>query len=194
MKAVSNISSFASIISFLIFYISVDSKPTTLQYILLAVFGVASVVQIIILIVNHRKNYKNEKEINSFMLDWISNIGRIVIFTRDLSWGGDQTIKNKLCNKAMNDELIICAPQRNELMNELEARGAKIITYHELNYTPNARFTIIRYGRGDSKIAIGKTYGTGKHYISEFESGTHPEYHLAADMVNILMKLHENRQ
>ncbi|MBS1661873.1 MAG: hypothetical protein JST68_12575 [Bacteroidetes bacterium] len=191
MKTVSNISAPASIIGFLIPYFS-QSKTSTnfFQYICLIVFLVTSAIIIYVDIKNRRKRYKTEKGINNYMCKWISHIGRIVIFTRDMSWAIHPRVKDKLIQKAQADELTICMPSKNALAQELEHNGATIATYNHLNYAPVSRFTIVRFGGNGARIAIGKWF---KKYniIEELEAGEHPLFYVAEDLLNIIIKQNE---
>ncbi|MNL48811.1 hypothetical protein D3C87_1716940 [compost metagenome] len=54
----------------------------------------------------------------------------------------------------------------------------------ELLSDPSARFTIAYYGRDGSKVAIGRARAD-KHIIEEFDSGSHPAFHLAYELVQI---------
>lgn len=131
---------------------------------------------------------KNEKEINEYMFRWINKGGRVTIFTRDMSWAEDDiVIKDMLLKKAMKNELTIILAKNKGLTKNLEQNGANIYTYGELGYTPNSRFTIVRTGRIDSKVAIGKEQN-GKHFIEEFSSADGYQFHIANDLVNFLMK------
>ena len=192
MKIISQISAFASILGFLIPYFSTgdnDSKTTVFQFVCLGVFLITSIIVIVLEWINRPKTYKNDNKIGEYMLDWISKTGRTVIFTRDMSWAKTNDIKNKLVDKARAQELILCMPLKTEFASDLEKDGAEVYEYPNLDYTPESRFTIVHYGRSDAKLAIGRTASDGKHRITEFENGLHPQFHLAEDLVNILRKI-----
>lgn len=192
MKIISQISAFASILGFLIPYFSTsgnDSKTTTFQFFCLGGFLVASIIVFILELIKRPKTYKNDKKIAEYMLGWISKTGRTVIFTRDMSWAKTNEIKNKLIDKAKAQELILCMPSKTKFASVLEKKGAEVYEYPNIDYTPESRFTIVHYGRGDAKLAIGRTESDGKHRITEFENGLHPQFHLAVDLVNILRKM-----
>jgi hypothetical protein len=193
MKTLSNISAPASIIAFLIPYFSQGATSTNyFQFGCLLVFLLASAGIICLDIKNGPKRYKTEDGIKNYMLRWISHIGRIVVFTRDMSWALDPKVKVKLIEKAQAHELIICMPVRNEFAAELEENGAVVVEYSDINYEPLSRFTIIHYGRNDSRVAIGKT-NNKHHVITEFQSGEHPLFYVALDLVNILIRQNENK-
>lgn len=123
--------------------------------------------------------------IRNYMLHWIAYGGRVAIWTRDMSWANDSKSRGLLLDKAKNDELIICLPVHTPFSEELEQSGAKIYVYGtELLSEPSARFTIAYYGRDGSKVAIGRARAD-QHIIEEFNSGSHPAFHLAHELVQI---------
>lgn len=131
---------------------------------------------------------KDDEDINKYMFDWISKEGIVTVFTRDMSWAQDDPIIKKLLfDKSQSGELIIILEENRGLTKQLEESGAKIHTYGKLDYTPNSRFTIVRSGRIDSKVAIGKEQN-GKHFIQEFSSADGYQFHIANDMANFLIK------
>jgi hypothetical protein len=192
MKTISNLSAPASILGFIIAFpfSTTHISFSFFQIACLVLFGLSSAGIIIYDYKNRPKRYKNAEEINEYMFRWISNIGRIVIFTRDMTWTNEQRIKDKLIEKSRNKELIVCMPKANEFANELKEKGASIVEYNHLNFEPQSRFTIVQYGRNDAKVAIGKSYKK-YHLIEEFENGDHPLFHVAQDLVNILIKANE---
>ena len=112
------------------------------------------------------------------------NEGRVAVFTRDMSWAGDAKIAQLLDAKAKRSELVICLPTHIPLTRELEALGAEIYTYQGLGYAPKSRFTVVRFERGDARVAIGRQIG-GVHTIETFSVGEHPVFALAEDLVEI---------
>ena len=73
------------------------------------------------------------------------------------------------------------------MTDSLESMGANIFTYGETEYTPTTRFTIVKAGRIDSKVAIGKKVH-GKHVVEEFNAEDGYPLHIAKDMSNLIMK------
>jgi len=138
---------------------------------------------------SHRpKRYKKPASIIDYMYSWISSEGRVVIFTHDLSWAGDSRIRELLATKAQRSELTICLPEPIDLTNELARLGARIHTYPSLKYVPTSRFTIIREGREDATVAIGRKVH-GVHVIEEFASGEHPVFSVAHDLVQLVSRI-----
>lgn len=122
------------------------------------------------------------------MFRWIKKGGRVTIFTRDMSWArNDKDIKDMLLQKAINNELTIILAKNKGFTEYLEKNGANIYTYGEFGYTPNSRFTIVRTGRIDSKVAIGKEQN-GKHFIEEFSSSDGYQFPIANDLAKFLIK------
>lgn len=190
MRIISNISAFASIIAFIFPFLNQEeTRISSFQYVTLIIFILATITTFFLEYKNRTKTYKNETEIGGYMENWISQTGRTVIFTRDMSWANNKNIKDKLVTKSRANELIMCMPKKTDLASELEGYGAEIIEYSNLNYTPSSRFTIVHYGRSDAKLAIGRTDNEGKHIITEFENGLHTQFHLAEDLVNILKEI-----
>jgi hypothetical protein len=192
MKIISKISAFASILAFLIPYFGTSENrinTSAFQFFCLGFFLIASIVVFTLEWFNRPKTFKNEHEIGEYMFNWISKTGRTVIYTRDMSWAKTAEIKNKLVEKAREKELILCMPYKTQFAIDLEKDGAEVYEYSDLDCNPQSRFTIVHYGRSDAKLAIGRTSKDGKHTITEFENGIHPQFHLAVDLVNILKKI-----
>lgn len=123
--------------------------------------------------------------IKKYMLNWIAYGGRVAIWTRDMSWANDDSSKDLLLEKAQSGELIICLPTHTPFSKELEEKGGEIYVYGmELLSDPSARFTIAFYGRDGSKVAIGRARAD-KHIIEEFDTGSHPAFNLANELVQI---------
>jgi len=123
--------------------------------------------------------------IRNYMLHWIAYGGRVAIWTRDMSWATDKESRELLVKKAQCGELIICMPSHTEFSQQLKGVGAEIYVYGtELLSEPSARFTIAYYGRDGSKVAIGRAKAD-KHVIEEFDSGSHPAFHLAYELVQV---------
>lgn len=133
----------------------------------------------------HSFKQSDSSSINKYMLSWIAHGGRVAIWTRDMSWANDEKSRFLLTKKARNDELIICLPAHTSLSKELQQEGAEIYVYGaELLSEPSARFTIAYYGRDGSQVAIGRAKA-GKHVIEEFDTGSHPAFNLANELVQI---------
>jgi len=140
---------------------------------------------------NWRKNrvltFRKDSAIKQYMYKWISQGGRAVIFSRNLSWVNDEKMTSLLISKAENKELTICLPERISLVEGLETAGAEICVYPELEYIPEASFTIIRQGRMDARVAVGRRIKR-KHVIEEFGLGEHPVYHVANDLTRVIIQ------
>ena len=131
------------------------------------------------------KLYRTTKEIDKYMYDWISRRGRVLIFTRDMSWATSIEIKKLLMDKASRNELEICLPNPTPLARELAAAGAEVHTYESFKDSPYSRFTIIRYGKDDARMAIGRNVD-GLHRIDEYSYGSDPIFSIAYDLARIV--------
>lgn len=131
------------------------------------------------------KIYRTNKEIDRYMYNWIDQRGRVLIFTRDMSWATSREIKQLLMDKASRNELEICLPEPTPLTKELTQAGAEVHTYESFKDSPYSRFTIIRYGKDDARIAIGRNVD-GLHRIDEYSYGSDPVFSIAYDLVRIV--------
>jgi hypothetical protein len=122
------------------------------------------------------------------MRKWVSSGGRVVIFSRDMTWADEPATRNLLRDKARRNELTVCLEHAISLTDELKQDGATIITYGELVHVPQSRFTIVDFGREGARVAVGVRNGN-VHIIQEFQSGIDPLFALADDMVKFLMAL-----
>jgi len=139
----------------------------------------------------HTFKQSDSASINKYMLSWIAHGGRVAIWTRDMSWASDDRSRFLLTRKAKSGELIICLPAHTTLSKELQKDGAEIYVYgEELLKNPSARFTIAYYGRDGSQVAIGRAK-SDKHIIEEFDTGSHPAFNLANELVQIAKKASE---
>lgn len=131
------------------------------------------------------KIYRSPKKIKSYMHQWVSSAGRVVIFSRDMSWTDDTNIRQLLLEKASRNELTVCLEHAIPLTDELCKNGAGIVTYGALGHIPRARFTIVDFGREGARVAVGVKVGND-HVIQEFRSGHHPFFAVAEDLVKFL--------
>ena len=122
--------------------------------------------------------------IAKYLHQWIGNGGRVVIWTRDMSWANDEEIDRLLTLKANAGELIICLPMEIRKSNELKEKGAEVIAYGTIDAT-ESRFTIVNYGQAGSRVAVGRPSGN-HHIIQEFSQGEHPAFHMAEDLVRLV--------
>lgn len=120
------------------------------------------------------------------MLRWISSGGRVVIFSRDMSWAHDEAVCSVLKDKAARNELTVCLERSIKLTDELRNCGATIITYGHLNHIPRSRFTIVDFGREGARVAVG-VHQNGRHVIQEYRDGLDPFFAVAEDLVRLLI-------
>ncbi|WP_405225684.1 hypothetical protein [Dokdonia sp. Asnod1-B02] len=190
LRITGNLAALLGILVFLYPFIELENFETTLtQKIFISLSVLICSIYFFIELFSGPKKYKTEKEINDYMGSWIKKRGRIVIFTRDMSWVDNPTMKNQLIKKAQSNDLIICQPKINELSTLLKNEGAEIYTYENLNFIPKSRFTFINYSTNSSKVAIGRKDDNHNHIITEFTTKDTIEYYLAEDLVNIIKSL-----
>jgi len=123
------------------------------------------------------------------MHGWIAHGGRVAIWTRDMSWAQNSDTRQLLMDKAKRGELVICLPECSGLASDLRRVGAEVCVYgNSLLESPSSRFTVALLGRDGSRVAVGRAEGD-THVIDEFNSGGHPAFHLAADLVALARAL-----
>lgn len=136
---------------------------------------------------------RDRRGINAFMRRWIRDGGRVAVFSHDLTWV-DEAVKDLLIAKAERAELEVFLPRRTarlgELLNELEAKGARIYTYAELGYVPKSRFTIVNRGRVGPRVAVGRAVGD-KWRIDVFSEGEDPVFAVANDLIEVIVRLNQ---
>lgn len=132
------------------------------------------------------KTYRSPRKINLYMRKWVSSGGRVVIFSRDMSWTDDEATRQVLREKAGRNELTICLEHPIRFTNELRQQGAQIVTYGALGHVPLSRFTIVDFGREGARVAVGVKVGNDL-VIQEFRSGDHPFFAVAEDLVKLLL-------
>lgn len=165
------------------------------------VFAALLTVLVIIMIVLEFKSNKNKyitragntKKINKYLYNWIKAGGRVAIFSRDLSWTDDSSVQELLVNKSKDAEVSIFVPEKNERVDKLKKEGANIYMYGECNTIPQSRFTIIDFQRMGARVAVGMRVGK-HHIIEEYNSNDHPAFHMAHDLVNLIMNCEKARE
>lgn len=135
------------------------------------------------------KVFTQEQEITIYLHEWMSGCGKIVIFTRDMTWVEKSPImQNLLFEKAKEKNLVICLFETTELSRKLAKAGAKICTYAHLGFVPTSRFTIINKDRQDAQVAVGRKFEE-QRIVEEYCLGDHPIFALANDLVEILTRI-----
>jgi hypothetical protein len=132
---------------------------------------------------------RQQKKIRDFMYNWIDSLGRVAVFTRDLTWvdSRDTTLITLLEHKAMNDDLIVVLPRHTDLTQRLQEIGADVITYPDLDYVIQSRFTVVGIGRAGSRVAIG--HADGNSHVIEIVSSDNPSFYLAEDLVEVMRRI-----
>lgn len=132
--------------------------------------------------------FKSDSEITRYMAKWVKSSGRTTIFSRDLSWGSEITANQALLQKATRNELTIFLENKTAVSEKLKNNGASIILYGESGFVPESRFTIVGTGKQGARVAVGLAEG-GNHIVYQFESGKHPIFALAKDLVSLSQKI-----
>lgn len=156
-------------------------------YTCVAAFALAMYFEIFAAVRAAPKRYRDQNKINKFMCEWVGQPGRTVILTRDMSWAPSVETMKRLKQKANSGDLVILIRQENHTIKELQASGAQIISYDALGHIPLSRFTIVGFGRDGARVAVGRQAG-GYHVIETFESGAHPIFAVADDLVRFIMR------
>ena len=132
----------------------------------------------------HVYRREDAEGIRKYLHRWLSNGGRVAIWTRDMSWANDPEMSRLLTGKAQANELIICLPREIARTNELKEAGAEIVAYGTID-APATSFTITNFERAGSRVAVGRPSGN-LHIIQEFSQGEHPAFHMAEDLVRLV--------
>lgn len=196
-KLVALASSFASMVGLVVTFLPASKQWPwwVVPLLALAIAGFAVLVFLEFSSRGCRRVYSkgDTKGIRRYMHEWIKHGGRVAIWTRDLSWAQNTETRRLLSEKAQNNELVLCLPEINELASALMKDGAEVCTYgSKLLESPASRFTITFLGRDGSRVAVGRAQGD-THMIDEFNSGDHPAFHLAADLVTLVRGLRQGR-
>lgn len=126
----------------------------------------------------------DKSQIQRYLLKWISQRGRVAIWTRDLSWATNDAARELLCKKARAGELIICLPKSQPITDELKELGAEICIYNSRSEDPSTRFTVAFFGQDGARVAIGRPSGEF-HLIDEFSADRDPVFHIAFDLIQL---------
>jgi len=191
--------SLASLVGLLLLFLPSPKDLPWWAIVLLVVAPLLLVVFVVLEFLTHqgccRVYGKTDTEgIKRYMHDWIEHGGRVAIWTRDMSWAHDADTHRLLKQKAAHGELILCLPEQNEIAKELAAAGAEVCVYGtNLLESPASRFTIVFFGRDGARVAVGRAVGD-THVIDEFNSGSHPAFYLAADLIALVRAQCADRQ
>lgn len=132
-----------------------------------------------------RISFGRQEKVTKYMTDWVSQPGRTVIFSRDLSWGTDFDAEPALLKKARSKELLLYIQNDTQFSSKLRSEGAEIILYEGVCPEPMSRFTIVGYGKEGARIAVAAPKD-GRHTIYEFGAGEHPIFSVAQDLLRTI--------
>ena len=141
VKIFPSLASYASLLG-LTYTIWPISRPASWPQ--LTLFAIASVMLLFVIV--HEIHdfvtcgpwfFTDQRKINDYMYEWISRGGRVAIFSRDLSWAGEQPIRDLLFEKASRDELCVCLPRKIPVAEALDRAGARSASIPNLTTYPN---------------------------------------------------------
>jgi hypothetical protein len=132
---------------------------------ILAACGLAY-VDVVSWLRNRKKMYKTEEEINNYMRGLLKRGGSANIFACNLSWVTPD-VEGFLMDRAKSNKVLkLYVPRHNDVTRQLASKGIRIVTYTDLDYTPEVRFTLLNPEEpGSSILAIGK--GTVPKFVIE---------------------------
>jgi hypothetical protein len=192
-KILALLASYASLLGLLVALLSQADHWPWWGWAILAFAGLTLTIFLRLEISQHRGRHIYAKTdtygIRRYMHEWIAHGGRVAIWTRDMSWAQNPDTRQLLIEKAKRNELVLCLPECSDLASDLRRAGAEVCEYGKsLLESPSSRFTIALLGRDGSCVAVGRAEGD-THVIDEFNSGDHPAFHLAADLVSLVRAL-----
>ncbi len=138
-------------------------------------------------------------DIQDKMKSIIKMQGKICILSRDLSWLNDE-IANALKEKASS--VLIFAEAETPDTKSLSQSGVKVKYYGKIGFSPNSRFTVIRYNRESRQVAIANTKntirkGSSMQHTIYMTGGNSPDKRdawlnsMALDMIKLFDKISE---
>lgn len=140
------------------------------------------------------RRMKDDQTIRDYMHQWIRGGGKVVVFSRTLSWVSDDEMAQMMDAKARAGDLTLVMPGAVDKSRRLESAGAKVIYYGENGYTVRSRFTLTNEGRADTAVAVGRQGKDGVHMVSEYRGcDEDPAFWLAQDLAEILSRLDETK-
>ena len=135
-----------------------------------------------------------------YMRQIISNEGKIIVFAGELSWVNNDEIRKAL--KEKGKDLTLCVKNTAPNLEDYKKAGVKVYTYNDGDFSPKARFTIIRPNDTNEKIAIASVldnHKTEKRYVYEItrdNSDYKSEWIIGAanDIVNLIKTIESEKQ
>lgn len=180
----------ASLASVLGLYFSISAERPSWHFILLGIV-IALAIFVTVREVydvwrSRPKTFRTAEKVDAYMKHWVLSGGQTVIFSRDMSWAGEDDIRNPLIEKAKRDELTVFVERPLPITDELVNNGARVFVYRNLGHVPSARFTIVDFGHDGARVAVG-VMQDGNRIVEEYQRGHHPFYAVAEDMVRFLL-------
>lgn len=123
----------------------------TLVIISIIAFGIAFFLELQKYIKSRPYSFDRQKNIE-YMEGIIKRDGKIIVFAGGLSWVDNEKIKKAIIDK--KNDLFLCVNNSAPYLDEFRKAGVKVLTYGDKDFSPCTRFTIIRKGSPNERIAI----------------------------------------
>jgi len=134
------------------------------------------------------------KKVNDYLLDWLNQGSKTVIFTRNFSWANEPRIEKVLIEKARNDNLTVCLHaeatrgKTAETIKMLEQLGAEIYIHNI-----KSRFIIIDHDTHHSKVNVGRKDDKSNFVNERFYQSENPAaYHVFLELFELVKNNHTN--
>ena len=118
-------------------------------------------------------------------LRWVSEPGRMVIVTRDMSWSMAGGVADALHKKAERGEITVFAWESTAALISLKSAGAQVNIM--TGSPPTVRFTVLRWGTSDERVLVHRQ-ARGRVEFYEVSSVDFPAFWLAQDLLVQLRK------
>jgi hypothetical protein len=122
------------------------------------------------------------KQLEAANKRWLSEQGRVLIVTRDMTWSLGEDVREALHRKARSGDLTIYASRQTDELSALQLAGA---TVRISTNVPKVRFTILRWGASDERALVHRQR-KGIVEFFEVHPGDFPAYGLTQDLVELL--------
>ena len=132
--------------------------------------------------------YANDEAVNSYMKNLVSSGSTLDIVSGRLHWvSEDNSVKQKMIERARSARIDIYMPEENEIARELGRSGLHIHIIPSLRGAPHARFTLVDRGRPGAAILAVGSGRIPTFTISEFYEDSYPQVvALARDYIDRL--------
>jgi len=193
VRIITALASFASLAGFILLGSDGWNDIGPKRWLLLAVAVVALALNLVLEIRAYRQGrariVQTGEAIQRYMAKLLKDGGRVAIFSRDMTWADNATMRNLLLGKARQGEMTIVVPRMIQIVEDLRAEGADVYTYENLDYSLRSRFTLVQRGTAVPRVAVGRPNGESEVRVEEFSDRTDPVVTLAEDMLEVLERI-----